>query len=528
MVRYHWAEQILIINLMVHNRVETDSKRIAKNTIFLYFRMIVSMLVTLYTSRIVLNELGVQDFGLYNVVGGIISIFSVLKVLVSSGTQRFLTYEMGRNSGIEKLKLVFTSSLTVFIVIGAIIFVFAETIGLWFLNTYMVIPSDRLFAANIVYQISVLSMFISVIQIPYTSAILAHERMDVYGYIGITEPALTLLLVLSLSYVGFDKLIVYSLMIFFISIVSTCIYYFFCKKHFLECKFRISSDKKMCKALLSFTAWNLLETLSNQLDLQGQNILINMFFGPTVNAARAVAYQVDRAVQLFASNFLIAVFPQITKQYSAGNFIEFHLLMMKGAKFAFIVISVLFIPIAINTQFILSLWLGNPPEYASEFVNLVIVSMLIRMVSEPLYTGIQATGNIKSYQIFTNIFTLLNIPVCYLLFKLYDNPVIAFYITIVISAFIVLSRLYFITKQTAFPACTYVKMLVCKCVFPFILSYLVIYFVNSNIDNNISNFLFVSALSVILSLVLFGLISLSKSERLFIISLVKNKIQSNN
>lgn len=501
----------------------SNNKRIAKNTLFLYFRMLVSMLVTLYTSRVVLSALGVEDYGLYNVVGGIISIFSVLKVLVSSGTQRFLTYEMGKGSSMDVLTSIFTSSLTIFLIIGLVILLLAETVGLWFLNTYMVIPEDRLFAANFVYQVSIISMLVSVIQIPYTSAILSHERMDVYGYIGIVEPLLTLLLVCTLQYVGFDKLIAYSIMIFLVSCVSTSIYIIFCKKRFDECKFRLSKDKKMGKSLLSFTVWNLMESLSNQLDSQGQNILINIFFGPTVNAARAVAFQVDKAVQLFASNFLVAVFPQITKNYSAGNYSEYYNLMMRGAKFAFIVISILYIPIAVNTDYLLTLWLKTPPEYASLFVNLVIISMLIRMISEPLYTGIQATGNIKKYQIYTNVISLLNLPICYLLFKMYNNPAIAFYVTIGVSCFIVFSRLYFITKQTGFPVFEFVKLIGYRCLFPFCLSIIPVIYINKQVDVSVFSFLIISALSVIWSILIFSFISMNQNERMFIKRLVLRK-----
>lgn len=484
--------------------------------------MLLSMAVTLYTSRIVLEALGVEDYGLYNVIGGIISIFSVLKVLVSSGTQRFLTFELGKGGNTEVMTSIFTSSLTIFLIIGLIIISIAETVGVWFLNTYMVIPNDKLLAANIVYQISIISMMVSLVQIPYTSAILSHERMDVYGYIGIAEPILTLALVSSLPFFGTNRLIVYSIMMFFVNCVSTYIYINFCRR-FEECKFRLSTDIKMGKTLLSFTVWNLLESLSNQLGSQGQNILINMFFGATINAARAVAYQVDKAVQLFASNFLVAIFPQITKNYSAGNYQDYYRIMMKGSKFAFIVISVLYIPIAINTQFLLKLWLKTPPEYSSLFVNLVIIAMLIRMISEPLYTGIQATGRIKKYQIYTNVITLLNLPVCYFLFKIYKNPVVAFYVTIGVSILIVMSRLYFISKQTGFPVLKFVTMIVSKCLIPFSISIVPVALLSTYVKISLISFFSICFVSIIWSIIIFGFISTNRNEREFIKKMIFRK-----
>lgn len=504
-------------------RIESNNKRIAKNTMYLYFRMLFSMAITLYTSRVVLATLGVEDFGLYNVIGGILSLLSVLKVLVSSGTQRFLNFEMGRGSSDDTLLGIFTSSLTVFAIIGALIFVLAETIGLWFLNTYLVIPPDRMFAANVVYQVTIISMFVSLVQIPYTSAIMAHERMDVYGYIGVGEPLARLGLILLMPFMPGDKLIVYSLILLSIFIGVTLFYVYFCRRNFVECRFRLSKNWATCKSLVSFTVWNLIETIANSLSGQGQNILINMFFGPTVNAARAVAYQVNHAVQGFATNFLIATFPQITKSYSAGNYNDYYTLMLRSSKFAFLVMSIFFIPICLNTDYILHIWLKTPPENSALFVNLVIIGMMVRMFSEPLYTGIQATGNIKNYQIFTNVITLLNLPICYILLKIWKEPSLVFYVTIGLSFFYVASRFYFIRKQTSFPVFPFVRMIIFRCLIPAAIVFIPLYYANSLMEINIYSFIGISLTSVVFCCIVFGFISMNKNERLFVRKLIFKK-----
>lgn len=503
----------------------SNNKRIAKNTMFLYFRMLLSMVVSLYTARVVLNALGASDYGLYNVVGGIISILSVLTVLVSSGTQRFLNYEMGKNASILRLREIFTSSLTVYLAIYCIIFLLGETIGLWFVNSKLVVPEDRMNAVNFVYQVTIIQMLLSFIQSTYTSAILAHERMDVYGYVGVGEPLLRLMLISLLPFCGFDKMIAYSLIVFIMGFSVTAFYIYFCRKNFEECRFRISRNITQIKEMLSFTVWNLLEALSNTLSGQGLNILLNLFFGPVVNAARAVAFQVNNAVHGFASNFLIALFPQITKNYAAGNIKDFYDLMIRGGKFAFIVLSILMIPILINVDYILTLWLKNPPENSSIFVTLVLIAELIRMTSEPLYTGIQATGNIKSYQIVTNVVTLMSLPLCYLLLNVRKEPTIVFYATIAVSLFFVVSRMHFIYKLTNFPSKSYTITLLFRCLIPFFLSYAPMYMLNVFFERSMLSLLSVSIIAVLWSSVIFIVMSMTKQERIFIVNILIRKIK---
>lgn len=503
----------------------SNNKRVAKNTLFLYGRMLLSMFISLYTARVVLNTLGASDYGLFNVVGGVIAIFAVLKALVATGTQRFLTFEMGKGSGIEKLTAVFTTSLSTFLLIGGVVFLLGETVGLWFVNTYLNIPEGRELAANIVYQVSILSMLVSTVQVPYTAAIMSHERMDIYGYVGIGEPLLRLGLILLLPLFPYDKLITYALILLVIGVTVTVVYMYLCRRLFEECKFQLRIDKSLFKNMIGFTMWNMLESVSNMLNSQGLDVLINIFFGTTVNASRAVANQVNHTVHGFASNFLVAMFPQITKTYAAKEYNECYNLILRGAKFSYMILAILMIPILLNMDYILLLWLKIPPADASVFCKLVLISMIVRMVSEPLYTGIQATGNVKKYQIWTSSITLLNIPICFFLFKMGMPAYVAFIVLIGMSAVLVICRLIFLTKQTSFPFQKYIKCILVKCIGVSLLAYLPLHFLNNCFDDGIAKLIFVSVIAMLWTGALFFLLTMTKGERDFIFDIVLNKIK---
>lgn len=505
--------------------MSVNNKLIIKNSIALYIRMLLSMIISLYTTRVVLNTLGASDFGLYSVVAGIITIFAVLKGLIASGTQRFLAFELGRGGEKQRMRDVFSTSYTLFVIIGGIIFILAETIGLWFVNNYLQIPHGRLLAANIVYQVSILSMLVSIVHVPYTASILAHERMDIYGYTGIIEPVIRLVFVLMLPILPWDKLIVYSVLMFVNSFLMTCFYVVYCNRLFDECSLKLFINKAMKTEILSFTTWNLLEVVSNESNNQGQNVLINMFFGPIVNASRAVSTQVNNAVHGFASNFVVAVIPQITKSYAGNDIKNFVQLIIRGSKFAYIVLALIMIPIIININFILNLWLEDPPEYASIFCILILIAMLVRMISEPLYTGIQATGKIKKYQIVTNSLTLLNLPICYFLFKIGRPAYDACIVSILMSAILVFSRLFFLTKLTNFPYKEYLKTIVCRCISVSIILFAISYYINSLFEKSLFEVTVFSIGSVICNIIVFFFFSLSYNERLFFTNFIKSKLK---
>lgn len=500
----------------------SNNKRVAKNTLFLYGRMLLSMLISLYTARVVLNTLGASDFGLYNVVGGVIAVFGVLKALISTGTQRFLTFEMGKGSGVERLTAVFTTSLSTFLMIGGAIFVLGETVGLWFLNTYLNIPEGREFAANVVYQVSIMAMFVSVVQLPYSAAIMSHERMDIYGYVGIGEPLLRLGLILLLPILPFDKLIIYAIMVLIVSGSSTLVYVGLCRHLFEECKFRLKIDKPLFKNMIGFTMWNMLESVSNMLRGQGLDILINIFFGTAINASRAVANQVNHAVHGFASNFLVAMFPQITKTYAAKEYDECYKLIIRGSKFAYFIIAILITPLVLNMDYILEIWLKTPPADAAIFCKLVLIAMIVRMVSEPLYTGIQATGKVKRYQIWTSSITLLDLPICFVLYKIGLPAYVAFGVAIAMNVVLLVCRLIFLRELTDFPARKYIKIVLLNCFAVTLLAYMPLQILQNHMDTTILSLCLISGLSVFWMTSLFLLLSMNKNERSFIWRMMSN------
>lgn len=481
------------------------------------------MLVSLYTARVVLNTLGASDFGLYNVVGGVIVIFGVLKSLISAGTQRFLTYEMGKGSGIEKLAKVFQTSLSIFVIIGGVIFVLGETIGLWFVNAKLVIPEGRETAANLVYQVSIVSMLVSTVQVPYVAAITSHERMDIYGYIGIAEPLIRLVFVFLLPILSYDKLMTYAVLMLLHSIIFTILYVIICVHLFEECKFILKVDKMFFKSMIGFTSYNMLESLSNMLSNQGQDILLNMFFGTTINASKAVATQVNNATNSFGTNFLIATYPQITKTYAAGQKEECNNLMLRASKFAYIIIAILMIPLFLNTDYILVLWLKNPPEGAALFCQLILVSSMIRIVSEPLYTGIMAAGKIKKYQMVTSSLTLLNIPICYVLFKIGLPAYYALCVTILMNMVLVSSRLHFAHMEVGIPLGNYIKTIMLNCFLVTVVAIVPLLFFKHLFQQNLFHFCIVTIVSVIWSVIVYFMLSLNKEERQFVIKLLQHR-----
>ena len=378
---------------------ENNNKRVAKNTLFLYFRMILIMLVTLYTSRVVLAELGIKDYGIYNVVGGVVAMFSFLNNSMSSATQRFLTFELGR-SNMGRLKKVFAASLNIHIAIGIVIVLLAETVGLWFVNHKLVITPDRMVAANWVYQFSILTFCVNIIQVPYNAVLIAHEKMSIYAYISILEAFLKLGIVYLLVIVPTDKLIAYGILVFVVQIVIRVIYQYYCRRHYEESQFRLYWDKDLYKQMSGFAGWNLFGSVAWLMRDQGLNIVLNIFFGTAINAARGVASQVSSAVMGFISNFLVALNPQITKNYALGNVQEMEKLTYLGIKFSFLLLFTMAFPLCLNIDYVLHLWLVEVPDYTALFIILIMIDSLVgNLFGVPLMTSLSATGQIRDYQI---------------------------------------------------------------------------------------------------------------------------------
>ena len=404
-----------------------NNKRIAKNTILLYARMLMLMLISLYTSRVNLQALGVADFGIYNVVGGVVAMFSLLSGSLSAATSRFITFELGKGDK-ERLKKVFSSTVTIQLILILIIVILLESIGLWLLNNKMVIPADRMEAANWLFQFSIISFAVNLWSIPYNAAIIAHEKMSAFAYISIFEASAKLAIAFLIVRNPFDRLIYFGLLILVVSLIIRFLYNMYCKKHFEECHYTFIWDKSILKEIFGFAGWNFIGASAVVLKDAGGNVLLNMFFGPIVNAARGIAMQVNGAVYGFVSNFTMALNPQITKNYALGNFEYMMKLVFQGARLSYYILLFICLPILVNTQYILELWLGQVPEHATDFVRLVLLYTMSESLASTLITATLATGQIKKYQILVGGCQLLNLPL-----KLGLGPNIVFVVAIGLS-----------------------------------------------------------------------------------------------
>lgn len=418
-----------------------NNKRIAKNTLLLYFRMLFMMAVSFYTSRVVLNALGVEDFGIYNVVGGVVAMFSMLSGSLSAAISRFITFELGKGDQ-EGVKRIFSASVTIQLLISLAIVILVEMIGVWFLNEKMSIAGNRLFAANWVLQLSVITFVINLISVPYNAVIIAHEKMSAFAYISILEAlgklAVAFLIVIS----PFDKLISYAILMCAISIAIRLVYGFYCKKNFDECTYHFQWDKGLLGQMFKFAGWNFFGAGSQLLMTQGVNILMNLFFGVAINAARGVANQVDNAILQFVNNFTTAVNPQITKSYAANDLTYMHKLVCVGSKYSFFLTWLFALPLLLEADMVLHIWLKTVPEYAAVFLRLTLLISLVSVVSNTLVTSMLATGDIKRYQIIVGCLGMCVFPLAYVAFWLGLPVESAYFIHLIIFIVQLICRLF--------------------------------------------------------------------------------------
>ncbi|PKP12233.1 MAG: hypothetical protein CVU08_11565 [Bacteroidetes bacterium HGW-Bacteroidetes-3] len=494
-----------------------NNKRIAKNSILLFFRMLLNMGVSLYTSRIVLNTLGIEDFGIYNVVGGVVMMFSFMNSSMSSATQRFISFELGKNN-YNQLKKVFSMSVNIHAIIAVAIFILAETIGLWFLNAKLVIPIERLEAANWVYQFSILSFMVTVMSVPYNATIIAYERMKVYAYVSIVEVVLKLIIVFSLLWFGFDKLKMYSILIFCVSVIVWSLYRIYCKRNFEVTNYEFFWEKSLYKTLMNYAGWNLFGNLASVTMDQGVNILINIFFGPAVNAARGIAFQVKGAVNGFVNNFQIAMNPQIVKSFAADDIKYMHQIIFQGAKYSFFLLLILAMPILLETEIILKWWLKIVPEYTIIFTRLVLINVLIDCVSGPLMTAAQASGKIKKYQAVVGGLLLLILPMSYMLLKIGLQPQITLYVSIFISIVALFARLWILQPLIQISIIKFIKEVIYIVLLVTITALIVPLFLRLKMDQGLIRFLIVSIMTVCVTVTSVYIYGLNKNEKHFLIT----------
>lgn len=434
---------------MSHDNINRG-RRIAKNTFALYIRMLFLMLVGLYTSRVVLAALGETDFGIYNVVGGVVAMATMISGALNSAVSRFITFELGKGESAD-LNKVYSTSVNIQLVLALVIVVLAEPLGLWFIRNEMTIDPSSVPSAEIVLHCSLVAFVINLLSIPQMASITAHEKMSAYAYIGILDGLLRLGVALLIMHSGGNRLVLYAILMAAAAVTVRVAYGIYCRIAFAECRYRFTFDKALVKEMFSFAGWNFIGVTSGVLRDHGGNILINIFSGPIVNAARGVALQLNNSVQSFVTNFMTAVSPQITKSYAAQDHDYVFPLIRKASRMSFCLLLILAVPIFFNIDFLLSVWLKDVPAHTAMFVQLFLLFALSESLSNPLITAMLATGRIRNYQIVVGGIQLLNIPVSYILLKMGAMPEITVVVAIVISQICLFARLFMFSRISGFP-----------------------------------------------------------------------------
>lgn len=504
-----------------------DNKRIAKNTLMLYGRMLFSMLVSLYTSRVVLNTLGVEDYGIYNVVGGFVAMFSLISGSLSSSVSRFITFELGKGN-IEKLRQIFSTSILIHLALALLVFVLAETIGVWFLCNKMTIPAERLTAAMWVFQASILSFMMGLWSVPYNAAIIAHEHMKAFAWIGIVDVILRLVIVLFIVFSPwvFDRLIVYAVLLTILAVVIRVIYARYCYRHFEESHWQFQFNKTCWKEMSAFAGWNFIGCTAGLLKDQGVNILINLFFGPLLNASRGIATTVNNAICGFVNNFIVAFNPQITKSYASGDYMFLFTLVERGSRFSFYILLFFALPVLLETDFVLALWLKQYPEHTVNFVRLVILLTMCDIVSSTLITLQGATGKIRNYQLAVGGVLMVNFPLSYVCLAAGFPPESTFIVAIVVSLACLLLRLVFLCKMVeGFSARGYIQRVVINVIVVGFSATIFPWLVHNHIDYGWLRMLLVGMVCVISSTISILYLGCTAGERQFFYAKIASSIK---
>lgn len=429
------------------SQIHNNNKRIAKNTLLLYLRMIFLLSISLFTSRVVLQTLGVEDYGIYNVVGGVVAVFAFLNGAMAGATQRYLNFDLAKNDT-NALSETFNTALIIHTLIAFVIILLSETVGLWFMYEKMVIPEERMTAAMWVFQCAILVMSINIISVPYNAAIIAHEKMGAFAYISLLEAALKLIIVYMLYISPVDKLILYAVLLLVVSVVIRFVYSSYSHRHFEETRFHFTWNTEKLKEMGSFASWNLIGNLALMGVTQGLNMLLNVFFGPVVNAARGIAVQVQGAIQQFANNFQTAINPQITKSYASNQLKYMHSLVCRGSKFSFFMVLFMSMPFLIMTDQVLTIWLKTPPAYTSTFLRIILLNAMIDCLSNPLNNAVNASGKIRMFQLTNGVLMLSIVPLAYVALRMYTNPILVFTTQFIITGVTHFIKLSFVKKRT--------------------------------------------------------------------------------
>ena len=501
----------------------TRNKRLAKNTLVLYLRMLFTMVLQLYTSRLVLQALGVEDYGIYNVVGGVIAMLNFVNMSLSNADSRFIAVEIGSGNQ-DSVKKLFSCIMTIHWLFSAIILLFAETVGLWFVMNKLVIP-EGLTAAIWVYQSAVLSSIITIISSPYNGLIIAHEKMSAFAAISIFDALAKFGVAVFLFYSPIDRLISYAILYVLILIIIRLIYTFYCKKNFEESSYHITWDKMISTKVLSFAGWTLTGNVAVMGYTQGLNILLNIFFGAVVNAARGVSVQVQAAARMFFAGFQTAINPQIIKSYAQQDYERLHTLVFMSSRFSFYLMLFITIPLCLHTQYILELWLKNVPDYTTEFVRIMLIVGLVNTLQNPTMTALHATGNIKKVQIIESTMLLSVVPFAYLFLKyLHISPVMVFVVYLVIEIITQFVRVYMIYPRIKLRMTDYFKKIMLPICLVSTVSVAICYITSRVIEVSDFGMLLVAVMIyVVINLTIVFLLGLQRSERQFVNQYIRKK-----
>lgn len=501
-----------------------DNKRIAKNTIFLYMRTLFVMVISLYTSRVVLATLGVEDYGVYQVVGGLVSMFSVISSSLSSAISRYITFEIGTGNT-ERLKKIFATSIFIQICIAIIVVIATEIIGLWFLHTKMQIPEGRMIAAEWVFHCSLLTFCINLLSIPYNACIIAHEHMKAFAYVSIVEVSLKLGVIFLISYSPIDRLILYAILLTVLAAVIRLIYMKYCHKHFEESRTKLFFDKEIFNEMFGFSGWSFFNNTTFILNNQGVNMLMNVYSGVVVNAARGIALQVESAVMSFVSNFTTAINPQITKSYAAGDLSSMHKLVCRGSKFSFFMMLIFALPIILEAEQIMKIWLVDVPEYTVILVKLSLIMGLCDSLGSAGYTACMATGKIKYYSIIITSIGILQFPLAWISLALGYAPYSVYYTYIFVKVSVLIVRMFLMKRMVGLSVHMYIKEVVVPVILVSLVSLVLPTIINEAFNPSIMRFLLsilVSISSVAFSVLFLGM---TMSERHMILSKINQLIR---
>lgn len=490
----------------------SENRRIAKNTMYLYLQMIILLIVGLYTSRVTLAALGVSDYGIYNVVGGIVSMFIFINYAMINSTQRYITYELGHGNQ-KRLSLIFSTSINIHAIISFIIIVLSETVGLWFFYNKMTIPPERINAAFWVFQFSIISCFVNIMSVPYNALIIAHEKMSAFAYISLIDAAMKLGIVYLLIVYGGDRLILYGGLVLLVTVIDRVIYGQYCIRRFPESKYHYVIDKPLMKEMTKFASWNLLGNLSYVCYTQGLNLLLNVFFNPVVNAARGIAVQIQTVVANFSYNVENAIKPQITKSYAQHDMRRMHTLIFVSAKVAFYVLLLISLPIMLEANLLLNLWLVEVPEHTANFVRLTVLTLLTESLTNPLLTAAQATGDMKKYQFSVSLLCLLILPVSYAALLIMPVPELVFIVSVGFSIIMQFVKLWIVSRQIFLSKSLYFKEVFLRTLGVFSLSLVLVSPLLFMMDDGIVRLITLTMLSCIVILLSTYMFGINKNER---------------